>query len=336
MSASRIIPVFFTGNRKYLPHICVAVRQIMKHAAENDVYHFHLLTADDVGKKEKKRFLGNLPQTRHHVFFDMVEDKFPKEAVCSSSSWSRTVYYRLLIPFLPYEYDKVIFLDGDITVHENLASLYEIDLGENLMGMVPDEVMEYFRKNNQKLGPNDYWEGTYTEYCKKEIGNPPCYFIAAMQLMNLKKIRESAMDLYREMLRETSHGYLLQDQDLLNKYLAGRILRLDNRFLANTLPSGMLRAAASWGVDVSVRTPCISHGKFFRMLPDCDSESYWNTLRETDYFFDIQGELASEFLLYALHKKRRPDRTTFLSAFLALAFSVLWASIGKLRARKRK
>ena len=335
MPNSRVIPVFFTCDKKYLPHVCVTVRQIMEHAVESDIYHFHILTSGDIGKKEQKRFLKNLSKTCQHVFFDMIEDKLPKEAVCSSAAWSKTVYYRLLIPFLSYEYDKIIFLDGDITVYENLASLYDIDLGEYLVGMIPDEVMAYFRKNGQKLGANDYWKGTYSEYCKTEIGNPPCYFCAGVQLMNLKLIRTSAMELYQKMLQESSRGYFLQDQDLLNKYLAGRILCLDKKYLSNTLPSRMLRSIASYDVDISVRNPCIAHGKFFRMLPDCDSEFYWNTLRKTDYFFEVQGELAAEFLLYALCKKHRPDQITFLFALIRLTFSVLQSSIAKLLIKKK-
>lgn len=50
--------------------------------------------------------------------------------------------YRLFLPWVLTEYDKVIYLDVDLIVCDNIGALYDIDLNDNLLGGCKDITFE--------------------------------------------------------------------------------------------------------------------------------------------------------------------------------------------------
>ena len=44
--------------------------------------------------------------------------------------------YRLIIPDVLPQYDKVLYMDSDIVINEDVSELYRIDIGDNILGAV--------------------------------------------------------------------------------------------------------------------------------------------------------------------------------------------------------
>ena len=119
----------------------------------------------------------------------------------NSPSITRTTYYRLwLAEFLPPTIDKVLYLDGDIIVRHSLLSLWNTDLGNDAVAVVPDGsdgMMEIY----QRLG------------YPSELG----YFNAGVLLANLKYWREHmVVKDFLEYLQTHAKDILYHDQDVLN------------------------------------------------------------------------------------------------------------------------
>jgi lipopolysaccharide biosynthesis glycosyltransferase len=110
-------------------------------------------------------------------------------------------YYRLLIPDLIDQYDKIIYADVDIIFRMDLFELYSIDLSKYYLAATLDLGL--------LLNPKCF------EYIKTlHLSNSYKYIQAGFLLLNTKKMREDNLlprfkQLYKRPLR-------YQDQDMLN------------------------------------------------------------------------------------------------------------------------
>ena len=88
-----------------------------------------------------------------------------------------TTYFRLFIASLYPQYNKAIYLDSDIVVLHDVAELFNIDIGNNLVGAVPDDIIQ---KNE-----------VFQEYVEKVVGvsSYKNYFNAGVLVMNLEELR---------------------------------------------------------------------------------------------------------------------------------------------------
>ena len=129
----------------------------------------------------------------------------------SSPNWNNwfswmTVIRVCMSKFLP-KVNKVLSIDIDTIVNDDLSEMYDMDMGEN-----------YFAMANES-------KGTYKPYGDK-------YFNAGVCLMNLKQIRKDhADDAMIELLNTRKLNYI--DQDAMNIIGKGKIIDLPPRYNEN-------------------------------------------------------------------------------------------------------
>lgn len=117
--------------------------------------------------------------------------------------------YRLLLPNILKEYDKVIYTDCDVIIRNDLGKLYyETDLKDNYLAAVYEATLDF--------------QISYL----KEIGcEPGFYFNSGFLIMNLKQMRVE--NLTEKLIEGLRVPYLqFPDQDVLNIYCQGRVLAL--------------------------------------------------------------------------------------------------------------
>lgn len=114
---------------------------------------------------------------------------------------------RLLLPELLPELDKILYLDCDIIVRQDLTRLWnETDLGDNYLAAVSEAAIEGQAERFQALG------------C-----DPAKYFNSGFLLMNLKQMRSEKVS--EKLLEACRVPYLeFPDQDALNQVCQGRVL----------------------------------------------------------------------------------------------------------------
>ena len=123
--------------------------------------------------------------------------------------YTEAASFRLLLPELLPEYDKILYLDCDIIVRQDVGKLYrETDLGENWMGVVFEAPIEQQAERFQALG------------C-----DPTRYFNSGFLLMNLAQMRKDGVT--EKLLEACRVPYLeFPDQDALNQVCQSHVLPL--------------------------------------------------------------------------------------------------------------
>ena len=121
------------------------------------------------------------------------------------SKWkdSYTVYYKLLLPLMFPNIERMIFLDGDTLIFKDILEMYQLDFKDKYILGYPFHSREVFERLKKT-----------SKY----------YINAGVLLMNLSKMRESNLDL--EVLLYTiknSEKFSFLEQDTINIIYAGKI-----------------------------------------------------------------------------------------------------------------
>ena len=138
-----------------------------------------------------------------------------KDKLYTRDYYTSTTYFRLFLPELYPQYDKVLYLDSDIVILKDVAQLYNTEIGTNLVAAVPDDIIQ-----NNKV---------FQEYVEKVVGvaSYKRYFNAGVLLMNLDELRKFNFQDKFMYLLETVKFKVIQDQDYLNRLCKGRVKLLD-------------------------------------------------------------------------------------------------------------
>lgn len=147
---------------------------------------------------ELNRFCTNLGMDYHPVLVD--EGMFVDAPV--TDRYPTTIYYRLLAhELLPSSLHKILYLDADILCVNDLRSLYDIPLGENLYASAIHTGLTNTTDVINKIRLQNF--------------DADGYYNSGVLLMNLDKIRTTvrAADIF-SYIRD--HILLLPDQDVLN------------------------------------------------------------------------------------------------------------------------
>ena len=218
------INVIFAVDDNYVNYLLITIASIIDNA-KNEKYNYKFnILHDGLNKKSKKK-LKKIANKRFKVVFynvsgslDQLESRFKVR-----DYYTLTTYYRLLIPNNFFFLDKVIYLDCDIVVLDDLANLYQIDIKDNLVGAVKDASVQLIDE--------------FMYYTKNALNiDKERYFNAGVLLMNLKEMR--SFHLLRKVLElsKTMVFKVAQDQDLMNVICKDRVYYLPDSW--NVMPVG--------------------------------------------------------------------------------------------------
>jgi lipopolysaccharide biosynthesis glycosyltransferase len=144
---------------------------------------------------------------------------------CSKTRhFTKAIYFRMLLPELLPDIDKIIYLDTDLVVCDALLDLYNTDIGDNLLAGIYDNcvwrikwvIYEHFHlSNGLKLNRTEYIN-------------------SGVLLMNLYKLRE--VNLKKTWIDlSINKNLLMPDQDILNYSCAGQKFILPLKYNYNPL-----------------------------------------------------------------------------------------------------
>lgn len=145
--------------------------------------------------------------------FDYIELGGRMKDVYTDPRYSEAASFRLLLPEILPDYDKVAYIDCDVIVRQDIAKLYdETDLGDNYLAAVYEAPIEQQAATREAIG------------C-----DPRCYFNSGFLLMNLTQMRKEKVS--ARLLDACRVDYLeFPDQDALNQVCKGRVLPLSPLF----------------------------------------------------------------------------------------------------------
>lgn len=216
------IPVFFAVDNGYIPFLGVALKSLVDNSSEKNKYAIKVLYTN-VSEENKARIKKYEKENINIEFVDLNKQlEEIKEKLYTRNYFSNTTYYRLFIPNLYPQYDKAVYIDSDTVCLADIADLYNVDMGDNLIAAVPDGAV-------QTIDP-------FKDYVERVVGVADYnkYFNAGVIAMNLKELREYKFEEKFIYMLGKIKFEVAQDQDYLNRLCKGRVKILD--FSWNRMP----------------------------------------------------------------------------------------------------
>ena len=195
------IPIVFCFDKRIILGASVAIKSLIDCAKEDTVYDIRVFHSD-LDIKNQKNLTKLTENTPHNLAFHYINPDIFKGAPHNNKSWTELVYYRLLIPEIIKEYDKVIYADVDTMFKGDLAGVYSIDLTGYEMAAVPMEL-----NNEETIKGHNYFP---------ENKNDKIY-ISSFLVMNCKLMRlANTVDKFFEIIKTFDKRLKFYDLDTMN------------------------------------------------------------------------------------------------------------------------
>lgn len=210
------IPIVLAIDKNVVVPCCVTITSLLFNAARDTQYDIFILCEENTLPQADRNLISEAfqdnPQAEIH-FLD-VGDAFSD--VPEMKRVTKATYYRLLIPDLFPQYDKVIYSDIDIIFQRDLSPAFETSFPhDELIAAVLDLAI------NREY----YFQSNLPAQIGKSVQD---YFNAGFLIMNLKQLRlENKVGEFKE-LSKVKHPQ--NDQDVLNIVCNGRVQWLDSSF----------------------------------------------------------------------------------------------------------
>ena len=289
MKQKNKIPIFFAVDDEYIPFLAVALQSLIENSKKENYYLIKILytniTEENQNKIKKYEAENiNIEFVCLSYYINKVKDK-----LYTRDYYSKTTYFRLFIPDLYPQFDKVLYLDSDIVILSDVADLYNEDMESNLLAAAPDDVIQTIE--------------VFREYAEKVVGVATYknYFNAGILLMNLDELRKFKFQEKFLYLLETVKFSVAQDQDYLNRLCKGRVKLLENTW--DRMPIGG---------DITNRDELhiIHYNLAFKPWHFEDilyKEYFWKYAQKTEYFDKIL-EIKNNYTDEQKFKDRESDK----------------------------
>ncbi len=269
----KTVPIFYAADEKYLPYLSVCLTSVKQNAKKGVDYRIYVLHAGvDEAAKEKLTSFNDEDFTVE--FVDVSNDlKVLADRLHMRDYYTFATYFRIFIAELFPQYEKALYLDSDVIVRGDIGELFETELGENLVGAVPDGAVS-------EIPP-------FRAYTKEVLGvEPEKYFNAGILVMNLKKFREiNFYERFATLLGQYAFT-VAQDQDYLNVLCKDSVVYLPTTW--NAMPTGNHKEG---------QMPKLIHYNLTAKPWHYDDilyqEEFWKYAKQTEYYEEILAELAA-------------------------------------------
>lgn len=263
MTNKKTVPVFFATDDNYIPYLAVCLQSIKENRSRNYKYEIYILNTGVNGADAEK--IERLAENDFNISFVDVSEKLGElsDKLQLRDYYTHTTYYRLFIARMFPEYEKALYLDCDVVVTGDVSELYFTDIGENLVGAIPDQSVNFYEP--------------FMLYVNEVLGvTPEKYFNAGILLMNLKKFRE--VDFYSQFsdLLQRYKFIVAQDQDYLNVICKDKVHYIGREW--NTMPIASNACKNPKLVHYNLtRKPWHHNDVLFQ-------EFFWEYAKKTEYY----------------------------------------------------
>ncbi len=215
------IHIALSADGNFTVPLGLCLHSIMQHATPGTNYHFHIL---DSGINRQLLQRGNFSNITWYNVADKMRD------LPTADRFPSATYHRFLLPsLLPQEITRVIFLDCDTIVLQDLTPLYHTNLQGNTMAAVPWVVLGHYREEY-----GQHLRSFAARFGLDDDDTP--YFYASLLIMDLETMRrQGTTGRIIQIVRDTPKEKLIWlDQDALNASLRGQITPLPLEY--NVIP----------------------------------------------------------------------------------------------------
>ena len=210
------IPIVFCFDNNLIAPACVALSSLMMSAKEDTFYDIFILHSYKYPLKHDE--IDKLPvyYKNCRIHYRTVDSTF--DEAFEIRGITTAAYYRLLIPELIPEYDKVLYSDVDVIFRSDLSEFYDTDMtgyyvaGVDSLANFQPELVKYY---------NDVVHI-----------NPEGIIYSGNLVINSKQIlKDNLISRFKELAK---NKYTFQDMDVINIACRGKIKYLSPAFCLTT------------------------------------------------------------------------------------------------------
>ena len=301
------VVLVLSASDSYVPYVSVLLQSLADTAAADTLYDV-IIMHTDISDENQRILIEQIARDNISLrFIDVTEEGAACARLFTRGHFKVETYYRLLMPTILPDYDKVLYLDSDMVIQHDIAELFRTDLGDDLLAAAKDV---------DTAGAYAGYRKNYKHYLEDvlALSNPYDYFQAGTILFNLDAFRKTYT--LEEMLElAASYDWILLDQDVLNKLAEGRVRFLDQEWNVVTDWKG-IRVS-----DIISRAPEDMRREYLEARTDpgiihyAGPEKPWN--EETSDMADTFWKIAARTPFHDELLRRKEDyvRTTSAPAY---------------------
>ncbi|MBK7712940.1 MAG: glycosyltransferase family 8 protein [Bacteroidales bacterium] len=222
MHSIQPIVIVVACDNHYMPLLAALMKSIEVNHKSGEHIHFFILD-DGIVKRNKTKLIRSVSSDIFTIHWLSMDQVIPKgmNIPYDNSSYPLIIHMRMFIPyFIPEEYEKVIYMDVDMIVRDDISKLWNTNLNDYTIGAVIDVRIREFGNSH---AVENYLDLGFEASTK--------YFNTGLLLINTKKWRED--DLTPQIFRcieENRRFANYPDQYGLNVIFAGKWFEIDTRW----------------------------------------------------------------------------------------------------------
>lgn len=196
----------FASDDNYAKQMGVAIASILSNKHPGDNIHIYVLDGNisDKNKESISQLQSIAPFTIEYL--QIGERLFESFPLCGSKHFSFVTWYRLVLPSVLTDVEKLLYLDCDIVVNTSLYGLYATDMTDEYICGVIDSLVE---ENCERLHLERYVN-------------------AGVLMLNLKKMRQDGIQAkFFTYVKDNRKKILWNDQDVLNVVCSEKLKYVD-------------------------------------------------------------------------------------------------------------
>jgi len=274
------ISVSFCFDKNLWKQATVAITSLLKTANNNCCYNIYAVISDDISTNEKNviKNIVNKNDSNSVITF-LTAEKINKKI-----DHSPGYYFRLQLPKLAKNIDKIIYCDIDTVFMDNLISLWNFDMKGNVLCGIKDG-----------LNLNRPWRRYQNKTDKKFIIKQGYYVNSGVLLMNLKLMRQENM--YEKFMSLIGEKIWQKDQDILNYVCYPQIGYLPMKYnftpRATRKYNRMIRQDLIEKADIqdAKENPVIYHYVNYNPWERKSKNSWiwWQNAKQTPFYKDLKN-----------------------------------------------
>lgn len=223
----KVIPIVYAVDDNYAPFLSVSLKSIMDNVSKEYFVKVYILNTG-LSKCNEKLIVEIAENNTSDIDIEYVDVVRRMEKIADKTHlrdyYTNAIYYRIFIPSLFPQYEKIIYVDCDIVALDDISKLFNLDLGTNVVAAVHEEAMTTFE--------------CFGEYSEDFLGVPrQRYFNSGLLVINTKQyLKENIEDKFIQMM--TTYKFeVAPDQDYLNVLLKDRVTYFDIGWNKTPLPN---------------------------------------------------------------------------------------------------
>ena len=206
--------ILYTSNENYVRHLAASMISLCENNRAADRICFHIISCEIGAQSQQKLTALCHRYGREIAFYELGNIREQMQGEVDTLGFDVSILARLFVArFLPTDVSRVLYLDCDTIVVDDLSAYWNVDMGECVLAAVPEPVITKSRRPLLDMEP-------YHDY-----------FNSGVLLFDLVRWREmNAEKTVLNYFSEHTGRLVAGDQDAINACFKGRIRSVAPRY----------------------------------------------------------------------------------------------------------